>query len=522
MQQQSELPEGWANTSLEEVSYVRLGKTPKKSQYKNEGIHRIIKFKDISKNGLEYSGKKDSFIDDNPEVLKSLRKIQVGDVLLTASAHSGDNIGKKTAFVDKLPCDGDDTYFVGELLAVTSNDKIIDEKWPFHFFQSELGFEEIQKAVFGVHLTSGRAKKIQISLPPLAEQHRIVSAIEALFAHLDAANERLDRVPDIVKKFRQSVLAAACDGRLTEGWREENQNIEYPEDFFNQISEKHNNKYIAACEAAKRKGERAPKKPKNIEPTFLENEDFIDVPAKWIWMLLPDIGYMNRGTSRNRPRNDPSLFGGKYPFIQTGEIARSNGRITTHKKTYNENGLAQSKLWPKGTVCITIAANIANSGILTYPACFPDSVVGVIPDDEICNNEYLEYFVRTAKDNLSQFAPATAQKNINIAILNDVAIPLPPLPEQHEIVRRVDALFALADSIAAKVAAAQERTEKLRQSILAKAYSGELVETEAELARQEGRDYEPADVLLERIKSEQGMSWKKGKAAKGKSTHRRE
>ena len=86
----------------------------------------------------------------------------------------------------------------------------------------------------------------------------------------------------------------------------------------------------------------------------------------------------------------------------------------------------------------------------------------------------------------------------------------------------MDALFTLADSIEAKVAAARERTEKLRQSILAKAFSGELVETEAQLARQEGRDYEPADVLLERIKSEQGMSGKKGKAAKGKSTHRRE
>ena len=500
MQQQSELPEGWIKTNFSDcVDILDNCRIPVNSKEREKRTGNIPYYGATGRVGWI-----DDFLFDEELLL-----------LGEDGAPFFDKTKSIAYIIQGKSWVNNHAHVLRAIENITSN----------IFLKNYLDYFDFNGFVTGTtryKLNQSSMKNIPVHLPSLAEQHRIVSAIESLFARLDAANERLDLVPDIVKKFRQSVLAAACDGRLTDGWREENQNIEYPEDFFNQISEKHHNKYIAACEAAKRKGERAPKKPKNIEPTFLENKDFIDVPEKWIWMLLPDIGYMNRGTSRNRPRNDPFLFGGKYPFIQTGEIARSNGRITTHKKTYNENGLAQSKLWPKGTVCITIAANIANSGILTYPACFPDSVVGVIPDDEICNHEYLEYFIRTAKDNLSQFAPATAQKNINIAILNDVAIPLPPLPEQHEIVRRVDALFALADSIEAKVAAAQERTEKLRQSILAKAFSGELVETEAELARREGRDYEPADVLLERIKSEQGMSGKKGKAAKGKSTHRRE
>jgi len=162
-------------------------------------------------------------------------------------------------------------------------------------------------------------------------------------------------------------------------------------------------------------------------------------------------------------------------------------------------------MWPAGTVCITIAANIANSAILTYPACFPDSVVGVIPDESLCLAEYLEFFIRTARADLDQFAPATAQKNINIGILSDVAVPLPHLAEQHEIVRRVEALFKLADTIEKRVAAATARTEKLTQAILAKAFRGELVPTEAELARREGRDYEPASVLLERIQAERAV-----------------
>src|SRR5258708_27022026 len=156
---------------------------------------------------------------------------------------------------------------------------------------------------------------------------------------------------------------------------------------------------------------------------------------------------MGRGKSRHRPRNEPALFGGPYPFIQTGDIAQSGGRITTHKQTYSKAGLAQSRLWPTGTICITIAANIAESAILTYPACFPDSVVGIIANPKVSVAEYVEFFMRVAKADLATFAPATAQKNINIGILNELQVPLPPLPEQKEIVRRVDSLFALADRL---------------------------------------------------------------------------
>src|SRR5207244_2587387 len=162
---------------------------------------------------------------------------------------------------------------------------------------------------------------------------------------------------------------------------------------------------------------------------------------------------------------------------------QSGGRITKHKQNYSQAGLAQSRLWSAGTICITIAANIADSAILTYPACFPDSVVGLIPEPELCVTEYAEFFIRTARDDLSQFAPATAQKNINIAILNDVAVPLPPHAEQHEIVRRVEILFRLADAIEKRVTGARARVEKVTQAILTNAFRGELVPTEAELAR---------------------------------------
>src|SRR5690606_38147340 len=101
----------------------------------------------------------------------------------------------------------------------------------------------------------------------------------------------------------------------------------------------------------------------------------------WEHVPLCELGNLDRGVSKHRPRNEPALLGGPYPLVQTGDVANSEGYIQNHLSTYTELGLKQSKLWPAGTLCITIAANIANTGILTYDACFPDSVVGFVPNE---------------------------------------------------------------------------------------------------------------------------------------------
>jgi restriction endonuclease S subunit len=127
--------------------------------------------------------------------------------------------------------------------------------------------------------------------------------------------------------------------------------------------------------------------------------------------------------------------------------------------------LAQSRLWPAGTMCITIAANIADTALLGFDACFPDSVVGFIPEEWASDVRFFEYFMRTVKDNLEQFAPATAQKNINLRILESVAVPLAPTTEQIRLADRITVLFSLADSIEAAVEVARRRVESLDQAI---------------------------------------------------------
>lgn len=189
----------------------------------------------------------------------------------------------------------------------------------------------------------------------------------------------------------------------------------------------------------------------------------------WPRIKFGKIGTLDRGISRHRPRDDPSLLGGTYPLVQTGEVSNCGGYITTYERTYSELGLRQSKLWPVGTLCITIAANIAKTGILTFEACFPDSVVGFRADDP-ATVEFVRVWLSFLQKTLEDTAPESAQKNINLAILRDLDVPIPPLPLQREFARRVSAV----EKLKAVQRAALAELDALFAALQHRAFRGEL------------------------------------------------
>ena len=148
---------------------------------------------------------------------------------------------------------------------------------------------------------------------------------------------------------------------------------------------------------------------------------------------LPELGEFGRGISKHRPRNDPKLLGGGYPLIQTGDVANAGLYITSYNSTYSELGLRQSKMWKKGTLCITIAANIAKTAILTFDACFPDSVVGFTANEKT-NNIFIHYWFLFFQTILESQAPESAQKNINLKILSELRVIVPKKEKQDEFV----------------------------------------------------------------------------------------
>lgn len=155
--------------------------------------------------------------------------------------------------------------------------------------------------------------------------------------------------------------------------------------------------------------------------------------AKWKAAKLDELGFVGRGKSRHRPRNAAILYGGSYPFFQTGDIKAANFYLTEFTQTYSEEGLAQSKLWKPGTLCITIAANIAESAILGIEGCFPDSVVGFVADPDKADVRFIKYYMEILKLQMQSVSRGTTQDNLSVDKLLSFDFCVPPLPLQRRI-----------------------------------------------------------------------------------------
>lgn len=182
---------------------------------------------------------------------------------------------------------------------------------------------------------------------------------------------------------------------------------------------------------------------------------------KWEKKTLDELGTVGRGRSKHRPRNDPKLFGGKYPFIQTADVKNANFYIINFSSTYNEEGLAQSKLWPAGTLCITIAANIADTGILAIPACFPDSIMGFVANEKIADTRFVKYCFDVLQKECKQISQGTAQDNLSWEKLSTIKFLVPPLQTQKRIASILSAYDDIIENNQKQIKLLEEAAQRL-------------------------------------------------------------
>ncbi|HBL7018657.1 TPA: restriction endonuclease subunit S, partial [Serratia marcescens] len=334
-----------------------------------------------------------------------------------------------------------------------------------------------------LHMTKERMEKQVIAFPPLEEQINIVSKIKELMSLCDQLEHQALTSLDAHQQLVETLLATLTNSQnaeqLVENWARISQHFdtlfttEASIDALKQtilqlavmgklVPQDPNDEPASELlkhieqEKAQLVKEGKIKKQKPLPPVSDEEKPF-ELPIGWVWCRLPDLGELARGKSKHRPRNDPALYSnGNCPLVQTGDVSRSNGVIKTYTALYNELGVKQSRIWPRGTLCITIAANIADSGILEFDACFPDSVVGYSPFFPEIPVKYFDIYMRTMKASLEKYAPSTAQKNINLDILSQVLVPCPPLNEFERIVEKVDVLFSIFDTLKSRLQSAQQ------------------------------------------------------------------
>lgn len=187
----------------------------------------------------------------------------------------------------------------------------------------------------------------------------------------------------------------------------------------------------------------------------------LNMADKWTKYKLSELGFLGRGKSKHRPRNDISLFGGSYPFIQTGEIKAANLYISNYEQTYNEKGLAQSKLWNEGTLCITIAANIAETAILKIKACFPDSIVGFVADNKLCNVYFIKYYIDFIKNKMQSVSGGACQDNLSLDKIAYFDIEAPKKKIQDKIAKILSNYDDLIENNNMRIKILEEMAQKI-------------------------------------------------------------
>ena len=327
---------------------------------------------------------------------------------------------------------------------------------------------------------------LEVFIPiDIEEQKSIVKNLNRNNNSVNNVSSELTNQLNLIKQLRQSFLREAIQGKLVSNDTKDG---------------KTGAELLAEIQTEKENliKEKKIKKSKPLPPISEEEIPF-EIPENWVWCRLGETGELKRGKSKHRPRNDENLFmNGIHPFIQTGDVARSKNTgyvIYTVNGYYNDFGLGQSQIQKKGTLCITIAANIAECGFLGFDACTPDSIVNYISIYKVIE-KFVFYYLIDAKDEIEKYAPATAQKNINLGILNDLKIPFPSLHEQEQIVAKLDKLMQFCDHLETSVKESQKLNEQLLQQVLREALQPKAKEVVLPLVAEDREEYNTAKKSL--------------------------
>lgn len=493
----SDLPKGWAITTLGEIcTNPQYGWTSKASQM---GKLKYLRTSDISSGKIDWETV--PFCVEIPEDIAKY-KIQKDDILVSRAGSVGISYR-----VSKVPYD---VIFASYLIRFKPLDDI-EAGYVESYLKSGGYWKSISDYTAGIAIPNVNATKLavlEIPIPPLPEQRRIVAKLEKLLHRVDACKERLDKIPAVLKRFRQSILSAACSGRLTADWREKNPDVSvkcHSESFLCHSERSEESETLRFTQGDNKR------ESKNMRLSLQDSDEMDNLPNGWVSIILKDEAGMRLGKMLDKSKNigDPTRYlrniNIRWFTFNLSDITFMRTTVDDKRELDIRNGdLLVCEGGEPGRCAVW---NLGKTDLI-----FQKAIHRVRPSNNLMS-QWIAFNMKNDADfgHLDDYFTGTTIKHLTGKSLARYNISLPPLSEQHEIVRRVEALFKKADEIEARYKKAKAFVDKLTQSILAKAFRGEL-------APQEPND-EPASVLIEQIKAEKAKQDQK-KQRKGKNESR--
>ncbi len=393
---------GWMTAPLGEVASVINGGTPKSNVGKFWGGDvQWLTPKDMGQMVGREISETPRKITDTGLSCSSARLVPAGSVILSTRAPIGHLAINTAPMAFNQGCRG-----------IIPSEKL-DPVYLFYFFDmSREALNDLGTGTTFKELSATNLKSLEVPLPPLDEQKRLVAILDEAFEGLDRAQANAEaNLANARELFTASLRSLFSDNR--EHW-----------------------------------------------------------PLRNIADVCSEFG---RGKSRHRPRNDPRLYGGDMPFVQTGDLSKADHFLREYSQTYSPEGVAQSRVWPKGTVCVAIVgATIGESAILDLDACFPDSVIGMVPNPSKADSEFLDFLLQFVKADLKKAGQGSARDNINLGTFSDRLFPIPDLKAQLEAIERISEIDIECRQLCTDYDSKLKSLSDLRQSLLQKAFAGEL------------------------------------------------
>ena len=488
------LPDGWTSAQLKDglIINVQPGFACGQNNRAGEGIAHLRPM------NVNADGQIDlSIVKYVPETRadRDERLLRQSDVLFN-NTNSPELVGKTSYY--NLP---EPRAFSNHMTRLRCNQRILaplfcaialHQKWREGYFRDVCSHHVSQSSV-----SRNILLETPILLPPLGEQKRIVAKVEELLARVNAARERLAKVPEILKRFRQSVLAAAYSGRLTADWRENQTNITPVEFSIQEVLRLRKKQWVLEKGSAK----------KYKLPQTVRTDTLPIVPEDWEYVssdaLFSFVTSGSRGWAKYYSESGST-------FIRIGNLDHDTITLDLSqiKRVNPPRGAERQRTRVQpGDILISITADVGMIALVPnwLDEAYVNQHVAIARPVDGVYRPWLAWCLASTEGGQAQFQNlqrGATKVGLGLDDIRSVAVPFPPVEEQEEIVRRIGVLFKLANAIEKRVTATTARAEKLPQSILAKAFRGELVPTEAELARLEGRSYEPASALLAKIEAQ--------------------